>query len=387
MASQVNNYQCPSCTGPIKFSSALGKLECEYCGSVYEVAEIEALYAQKEQKATAAFDKEQEKQQGATATIEDIDGDTIEHSGEWTSEGSMDWGEDGEGMKSYSCPSCAAELICDATTAATSCPYCGNPTVVPGQFGGMLKPDYVIPFEKDKQSAIDTLKKFYKGKFLLPKSFKSENHIEEIKGVYVPVWLFSGVADADATYNATDSSSHRSGDYIITTTKHYKVRRAGTMGFENIPVDGSTKMPDAHMESIEPFNYNDLKPFSTAYLPGFLADKYDVDSQRTAERADKRAESTVLDLLQRSVTGYDTAHRSGARVNIQKGQVKYCLAPVWMLATKWQDKNFLFAMNGQTGKLIGDLPCDMKKFWLTFAAVAAAVGGIGSFLVSLGIFM
>lgn len=24
-----------------------------------------------------------------------------------------------------------AELICDESTAATSCPYCGNPTVVP----------------------------------------------------------------------------------------------------------------------------------------------------------------------------------------------------------------------------------------------------------------
>ena len=48
MASQITNYQCPACTGPLHFASGSGKLECDYCGSVFEVAEIEALYAEKE---------------------------------------------------------------------------------------------------------------------------------------------------------------------------------------------------------------------------------------------------------------------------------------------------------------------------------------------------
>ena len=60
-------------------------------------------------------------------------------------------------MKAYNCPSCGAELICDASTAATSCPYCGNPTVVPGQFSGALKPDYVIPFKLSKEDAVAAL--------------------------------------------------------------------------------------------------------------------------------------------------------------------------------------------------------------------------------------
>ena len=60
-------------------------------------------------------------------------------------------------MKAYSCPSCGAELICDASTAATFCPYCGNPTVVPGQFSGALKPDYVIPFKLSKEDAVAAL--------------------------------------------------------------------------------------------------------------------------------------------------------------------------------------------------------------------------------------
>jgi hypothetical protein len=51
-------------------------------------------------------------------------------------------------------------------------------------------------------------------------------------------------------------------------------------------VDGSKKMPDAHTDAIEPFDYSQLKPFSTAYLPGHLADKYDVDAHAGIQRAD-----------------------------------------------------------------------------------------------------
>ena len=44
MAEQITNYQCPACLGPLQYSAASGKLECEYCGGSYEVAEVEAFY-------------------------------------------------------------------------------------------------------------------------------------------------------------------------------------------------------------------------------------------------------------------------------------------------------------------------------------------------------
>ena len=189
MAEQITNYQCPACTGPLHYSESLGKLKCDYCGTEYEVAEIEAMYAKKEEKSVEAQKKaeketEQKKQQQAKAAEEGWD----------TSDISDNWGKDAAGMKSYNCPSCGAELICDETTAATSCPYCGNPTVVPGQFSGVLKPDYVIPFKVSKKEAIEKLKMHYKGRPYLPKSFKDDNHIEEIQGVYVPFWMFDGKA-------------------------------------------------------------------------------------------------------------------------------------------------------------------------------------------------
>ncbi len=374
MPTQITNYQCPACTGPLHFVGESGKLECDYCGSKYDVAEIEALYAQKEQKAqeAAAAVEEQAAQTGGGEQEAPAGGDAA-----WDDSGlSSDWGEDGAKMKAYSCPSCGAELICDESTAATACPYCGNPTVVPGQFAGTLKPDYIIPFKLSQKAAKAALRNHYKGKRLLPKAFASENKINEIKGVYVPFWLFDGEADAQADFECTITRTHRAGDYEVTETDHFLAKRAGRVSFQQIPVDASSKMPDDHMDAIEPFDYGELKPFSTAYLPGYLADKYDVSVEECAERADKRAENTALGVLQDDMTRYQTRICVSKDVKLTRGKVQYALLPVYMLSTKWEGKNFLFAMNGQTGKLIGDLPISKGKLLAWFGGVAASVTAV-----------
>lgn len=370
MPTQVTNYQCPACTGPLHFAEDSGKLECEYCGASYDVAEIEAFFAEKEKKAAEAQRAAEEASKGQTAS--DDDGETWDFS-----DMQEDWGTDGEGMRSYSCPSCGAELICDESTAATACPYCGNPTIVPGQFSGGWRPDYIIPFKQSKENAVEALKEHYRGKFFLPKAFKKENHVQEIQGIYVPFWMFDGEATGEARYDATRSRTYRSGDYDITETKYYHVYRAGHVAFEKVPVDASSKMPDNHMDSIEPYDYEKLKPFSTAYLPGFLADKFDVTVEQCRQRADQRCEGTLLSALDSTVKRYDSFTLKDSNVKLKRGKVHYALLPVWMLHTKWQGKDFLFAMNGQTGKIVGDLPIN----WLKVIALFAAIG-IPTWLVS-----
>ena len=371
MADQVTNYQCPACTGPLQFDAGTDRLICEYCGSAYPIAEIEAMFAAENEAAAQAQEaadkkKEEQMQQGAE------DG--------WDTSGmSEDWGTDAEGMKVYNCPSCGAQLICDETTAATACPYCDNPTIVPGQFSGGLKPDYVIPFKLDKKQAVAALKKHYEGKKLLPDAFKKKNHLEEIKGVYVPFWLFDGKAGGDMTFEATRTRTYTQGDYRITETMHYHVEREGSVVFERIPVDGSKKMPDDYMDSLEPFDYSELKPFSTAYLPGYMADKYDVSAEECGKRADHRAENTAVDCLKNSVSGYTGVIETNRNVKLNRGEVKYALLPVWILNTKWNGQNYMFAMNGQTGKFIGDLPIDKRKKRKIFARVY----GISAVIVGL----
>ena len=322
MSTQITNFQCPACTGPLHFDGESGKLKCEYCGSLFSVKEIEALYGEK-------IDQAAENAQAAAVETEPVTNVSGDGSWDWDTAGD-DWGEEAAHLKTYNCPSCGAELICDETTVATSCPYCGNPTVVPGQFTGMLKPDYILPFKLDKEAAVRALKQYYQGKKLLPRSFRSDNHIEEVKGVYVPFWLFDATADADLQFSATQVRS---------------------------------------------------KPFSAAYLPGFLADKYDMDADECERRADHRAGNTAEDIIRSTVTGYSTCTTVGKDIRVHRGNVKYAMLPVWMLATRWKGKSFLFAMNGQTGKLIGDLPVAKDLYWSWFARIALPIAAaIGAFL-------
>lgn len=380
MPTQVTNYQCPACTGPLHYSAKSGKLECDYCGSSFDVAEIEALYARKEAEAAAAKQEAEAAaaKQAADAKAEaaqaakDEAAEAAAASGGWdTSDLSRDWGAEADGLRVYSCPSCGAELICDQSTAATACPYCGNPAIVPGQFSGALRPDYILPFRLSKDDAVQALRAHYKGKPFLPRSFTSANHIEQIQGVYVPFWLFDGGAEGAASYRASNTNVFETGDYEITETRHYHVVRAGSLAFEKIPVDASSKMPDDHMDSIEPFDYAQLRPFSTAYLPGYLADKYDVTIDDSRDRADTRCRETLAQALRDTVTGYGACVTEREDIALRRGKVHYALLPVWMLSTKWRGQDFLFAMNGQTGKLVGDLPTDRGRFWGMFAAIAA----------------
>jgi len=285
MADQVTNYKCPACTGPLHFDSATGKLHCDYCGSSYEVSEIEALYADKNAAAASAAAKEEERRT-SDAVKDAVDGWQPETSG-------AEWGGSESGVKAYNCPSCGAELICGDTTAATSCPYCGNPTVIPASVSGSLKPDAIIPFKLDREQAKDAFRAHLKGKKLLPKLFSEENHLDEIKGLYVPFWLFDASADADITYSGEKIRTWSDVDYNYTETKVFDLRRSGSIEFENVPVDGSEKMDNELMESVEPFDLTQAVDFKTAYLAGYLADRYDVAAKDCVGRANVRMQQSV----------------------------------------------------------------------------------------------
>ena len=343
---KMQEFKCPCCGGSIEFDSSVQKMKCPFCDTEFDVGTLSE-YAQ---------------------TVEEEQPEDMS----WSDEAGSEW-QDGEseGLRTYVCKSCGGEIVGDANTAATACPFFGSPVVMTGQLSGALKPDYVIPFKVSKKEAIEKLKMHYKGRPYLPKSFKDDNHIEEIQGVYVPFWMFDGKASGEASYKATTSKVYEKGDEEITETRHYEVSRAGSIGFEKIPVDASSKMPDDHMDSIEPYDYSGLKAFSTAYLPGFLADKYDVSVKDSQKRADTRCASTLEDALRGTVTGYDSCTLEHKQIDLKRGKVHYALLPVWMLHTKWNGQDFLFAMNGQTGKMVGDLPTSKGKFWGLFAAIAA----------------
>ena len=180
-------YKCPCCDGAIQFDSATQKMKCPYCDTEFEVDTLKG------------YDKELKDEKPSEM--------------EWATPGGS-WAE-GEtaGLHTYSCKSCGGEIVGDDTMAASACPFCGNPIVLTGQFAGALRPDLIIPFKLDKKAAKAKLQEHLKGKTLLPRVFRSQNHIDEIKGVYVPFWLFDSDADAQLRFTATRTRSWSDNKY------------------------------------------------------------------------------------------------------------------------------------------------------------------------------
>ena len=349
--SVLQQYKCPCCDGAIEFDSDLQKMKCPYCGTEFEMEDLKAYDEALSQKP--------------------------EDNMTWETAAGAQWQEgEIEGMRVYCCQSCGGQIVGDETTGATECPFCGNPVVMMGQFSGDLKPDLVIPFKKDKKAAMEALRNHYKGKLLLPKVFKDENRIKEVKGLYVPFWLFGADADGFVQYRASRIRYWSDSRYNYTETSYFNVIRAGGLGFENVPVDGSSKMEDTLMESIEPYNMQEAVDFQTAYLAGYLADKYDVDAENSINRANERIRRSTEEAFASTVHGYTSVVPLSTNINLQNGTAKYALMPVWILNTQWNGKKYTFAMNGQTGKLAGDLPMDKGLFWKWLLGVAGAVSAL-----------
>lgn len=339
--SDLQEYKCPCCGGAIAFDSTVQKMKCPYCDTEFEVETL------------AAYDS-----QLKDAKPEDMG---------WETGAGSKW-QDGEAdrLRSFVCRSCGGEITADENTAATACPFCGNPVVMMGQFSGALRPDYVIPFKLDKKAAKAALARHYSGKRLLPKVFKDENHIDKIMGIYVPFWLFDAEADADMRYRATRVRAWSDSQYDYTETSFFSIIRSGSIGFAHVPVDGSAKMADDLMESIEPFDFSEAVDFQTAYLAGYLADKYDVDSKQSIGRANARIKQSTEDAFASTVQGYTAVMPEASGIRLHGGRASYALYPVWLLNTTWDGKKYTFAMNGQTGKMVGDLPLDKGAYvrWL-----------------------
>jgi hypothetical protein len=268
-------------------------------------------------------------------------------------------------------------VVADPTSAAGTCPYCRSPIVISAQVAGELAPDLVIPFRYTRDQAVDALRKLYLGKRLLPKAFSAQNFVDEVKGVYVPFWLFDFDTVVTETYTATNVNSRRAGSREYITTREYMAIRQGPARFWGVPVDGSINMPDEIMESIEPFDLSQSLRFQPAYLAGFLAERYDLDSDRAQARARQRLAESGGRVFTHTVNGYDKVACSSSNVAVDAVRVHYALLPVWMLTTIWRGQRFTFAMNGQTGRMVGDLPLDRQAYWRWFGLLggASAIGG------------
>ncbi len=343
--STMLEQKCPCCGGAVEFNVGTQKLKCPFCDTEFEITDM--------------------------PQVEDNSAQPVN----WNSQATQWSAGELDGMSVYSCKSCGGEIVADAATGATSCPYCGNQVVMKGQFSGAYRPDFIIPFKLDKKAAKEAFKKHLAGKKFMPKGFLDNNKLEEIKGIYVPHWLFSCEAYSQLNFYGEKITRWSDSNYEYTKTDTYDIYREGSVTFDNVPADASKKIDDTLMESIEPFDLSQAVDFNTAYLAGYVADKFDVSVDESAVRANERIRQAVFDEFKRdTVKGYNEVTEKNINMNVTNGFFRYGLLPVWLVNTTWNGNTYTYAMNGQTGKFVGNIPTDEKRAKLTGALIGLAAG-------------
>lgn len=364
MLQEIISHKCPNCAAKIEFDIFTQNFTCRFCGSAFSKEQMEELYPT--DKITEEFIKEAEEE----PTEEQLHETEL-----FEKQGNL-----------HSCPSCGAEIITDnRDTTSAYCHYCNNPVSLVGRLSGQFKPDKIIPFKKTKEDAIEGFKTWCGKKKFLPKDFKSEKTLEEIKGIYVPFWIADCCVSGEFTALCKNSSSRKVGNTITTTTKEYNVVRNGSIIYRGVPADGSSRANDQLMENIEPFNYDELVDFSMAFLSGHTAEKYDIDKDAVFNRISGRVCSAAMLEFRKSINGYSTVIPQKSEFQVTHINWKYALMPMWFLSYKYKGQSYYYAMNGQTGKFGGNLPID--KFKVTLAGIGiglipfllfgfAALGGV-----------
>ena len=327
---QALENKCPSCTASIKFNPKLGKFKCEYCGSEYTLEEL------KKFSNNASTDEKNK-------PIEEQKEDNF------------------DGYISYKCESCGAEIVADDQTAATFCVYCGNTAILKSKLSGKFTPHRIIPFRTAKEEAIQAFKGLSKGRPLMPRSFNNEKNIEKIKGVYIPFWLYDVNVSGDIDMNATIVSHWSVGDTHYTKTDRYKVTRGGSIDYQSIPVDGSSHFDNDIMNTLEPFHFEELVPYNHALLSGFYAEKYDEEGEKVFPEVCERALNSSKRYLEDDAKRFTTKTLVSHTLAAKELKKEYVLLPVWMVNVKFMNKTHIFAMNGQTGEFIGNIPIDKKR--------------------------
>ena len=325
---EVLDNKCPACGAKITFNPKNQKWDCEYCGSKFSLEEM--------QKHNNASSKEANNSVSSKPfkKLNDLD--------------------------VYRCKNCGAEVMADETTTSTFCVYCGSTAILKDKIVDGIAPTKIIPFKKVKSDAVSAFKGLSKGRPLMPKFFNDEKNIEKISGVYIPFWTYDLKVSGNIDFDAKDVTTWSDYNYRYVKTDTYISKRSGSMNFNRILVDASSRFADDLMDSLEPFNFNDLVEYNHAYLSGFLAEKYDVDNGVAIDRANTRAMNSAIDVVK------DTVHHQTKTIvtnnlSINKVSDDYILLPVWMVNINYNNKNYTFAMNGQTGEIVGNIPIDIKR--------------------------
>lgn len=348
----VISFKCPYCDGELIFDPASGQYKCEYCLSKFTQEEVDKM-----------------NQTESVGTSADTSKTSVEKE---------DKIQEQSGAVVYHCPSCGAEIVTDATTAATFCYYCHNPVILSGRLEGEYLPDKIIPFEITKEQAVKAFLEYVGKKKFIPKAFFSKKQIESITGVYFPYWNYNAEIENILQGDGRMIRSWTAGDVRYTETKHYQVMRKGRVQLNHMSENALQKANAELAKGVLPYHFEKMKDFNMGYLSGFMAEKRDIEKDGLKAQMKSLAQDYTNTLMRNTIDGYNAFTTDHSDIRFSKEEWQYCLLPVWTITYKGNDgKIYYYSMNGQTGEVCGELPVDKKKLAIVSGSVSAVIAILG----------
>ena len=344
-------HPCPACGAQAEWNPAKKKLVCPFCGteSPYEPST-------------------------ETAKVEEID--LVKTLNEIPEE-QRGWNTD---RRSVQCQSCKAVMVYDPARVGQNCEFCGSPALVDYQeIKSPIRPQSLLPFTISQDRVRDLMRRWYASKWLAPGALKKKALVDQIKGVYIPYWTFDAQvhckwqAEAGYYYYETETYTDNEGKTRTRQVRHTRWEPAwGELDhfFDDELVPGTKGLDQWLLRGVEPFPTKDVVPYDTAFLSGFVVERYQVVLAEAAAASRERMDQKLRELCTRQIPG-DTSRNLRIDPDYSAQTFKHTLVPVWLLTYMFGTRTFQVIANGATGAIAGHYP---KSAWkIAFLVLVALI--------------
>jgi hypothetical protein len=346
-------HPCPACGAQAEWNPAKRKLVCPFCGteSPYEPST-------------------------ETGTVTEIDlVKTLDEMPEelrgWNTE-----------RRSVQCQSCKAVMVFDPAKVGRNCEFCGSPALVDyEEIKSPIRPQSLLPFTIAQDQVRDLIRRWYASKWLAPGALKRKALVDQIKGVYIPYWTFDAQVhcrwQAEAGHYYYETEEYRDNDGRTQVRQVQRVRWEPASGeidhfFDDEPVPGTKGLDLGLLRGVEPFPTRDLVPYDTAFLSGFVVERYQVVLADAAAASHQQMQQHLMELCGRQVPG-DTFRNLRIAPDYSAQTFKHTLVPVWLLTYTFGARTFQVIANGATGAIAGQYPKSPWKIALLVLAVIIVI--------------
>lgn len=314
-------YQCLSCGGNLKFDISSQMLSCIYCNALFNPYDVV-------KETDAALN------------------DSFE-------------------AKIFTCSQCGGEVYTVDNESASFCSYCGASAILSERISNEKRPNHIITFKVTKEDCKKEYKKAMSKAFFAPNKLKNSDFIDGFRGIYMPYWNYcikqEGEIDIPAWRSYYSSDDKHTEHYYI--TGNISAKLSGNVH------DASANFYDEISEALEPYDISDSVDFTPSFLSGFYAEAPNVTEHMYKNDAIEMLEKNSIENIKKHFSNaysIDENRRNGFRQwpSGEIDSVKTTMMPVWFLSYRNKDRVAYATVNGQTGKVVADIPVSIWKYIL-----------------------